>query len=112
MRLLKKQIKKLNGEAIHDIGAERERERLVYYRKRIEQTSDNLYLFKKNPQSGTSILTTIPEVIEQVKLLVGEITSGNTNQSLKNELSELSTYLYKTKHINKSQYNKLTNLIL
>ena len=82
------------------------------YLKYIDNQIEILQKPQEVSQSGKGILTTVPEIIEQVKLLVGEITSGNTNQTLKNELSELATYLYKTKHINKSQYNKLTNLII
>ena len=62
-------------------------------------------------QTGSSILTSINDIKERLQILVGEITSGNTNKTLKNELAEILNYLLKPKHINKSTYSRFINLV-
>ena len=65
----------------------------------------------KSLQTGSSILTSISNIKERIQILVGEITSGNTNKTLQNESTEILNYLLKTKHINKSNYSEFINLV-
>ena len=60
--------------------------------------------------TGTGIMTTIEDLFERLHLLVGSIKAGNQSLSLKNELSDVSYYLYKNGHINKRVYNGILNL--
>ena len=52
-------------------------------------------LLEEQQQDGSSILTSIKDIKDRLQILVGEITSGNTNKALKNELAEILNYLYK-----------------
>ena len=58
-------------------------------------------------QTGSSILTTMEDIIERFKILYGEITSGNKNIEMINEFRDIILYLFKNKHITKDYYKEL-----
>ena len=76
------------------------------YINRLETIKNGLQL-----QQGSSIMTSMVDLVDRFKLLVGEIESGNTNKALKNELADILQYLYKNKKLTKTQYKMFSNLI-
>ena len=60
---------------------------------------------------GAGIFTSIQEIMERVKVLLGEMEAGNTSMVLRNELADLLHYLYKRKQIKKNDYTKLIGLV-
>ena len=71
-------------------------------------------MLKDTPQKqqGNAILTTMEDISERLKILVGEITSGNTNVKLKNELADILHYLLRKGEISKSKYKTLMDLVI
>ena len=45
-------------------------------------------------------MTSLSDIGECLQILVGEITSGNTHKTLKNELAAILHYLYMQKVVN------------
>ena len=76
------------------------------YINRLETIKNGLQL-----QQGSSIMTSMVDLVDRFKLLVGEIESGNTNKALKNELAEILQYLFRNKKLTKTQYKMFSNLI-
>ena len=54
------------------------------------------------------VFTSMDQVREKARVLLGELAAGNTSVTAKNELSNLLHHLYKSKQLSKSDY---TNLI-
>ena len=106
---LKKEIASLNGPAVYDSEKAKLRDEVVKYRKAIKDVTKALKQYRV-PQKGTSIMTTMNDLIERMKILLGEIESGNTNKVLKNELRDIAHYLYSKDKINRSTYKILMSL--
>ena len=68
---------------------------------------DNYLQFRRKLQKGESIMTNLEDVYEPIKILVGEITSGNKNKNVMNEFRDIIYYLYKHNHISKNNYDAL-----
>ena len=51
------------------------------------------------------------QMIDRMGVIIGELSAGNNNENLINELQNIAYNLYKNKHINKAEYTEIINLI-
>ena len=87
------------------------RKDLVEYRKRLDIAKVAITDLKQQGTSiTTTIMTTMNDLVERMKILLGEIESGNTNKVLKNELRDIVHYLYSKDKINRSTYKMLMSI--
>ena len=101
------EIRRLNLLGSKEKRIVKRRKDLVDYRKRLDIAKVAITDLK---QQGTSIMTTMNDLIERMKILLGEIESGNTNEVLKNELRDIAHYLYSKRKINRSTYKMLMSI--
>ena len=52
----------------------------------------------------------LDQITTRAKVLIGEISAGNTSQDLRNELSRILLTLYKNKRISKAEYRRFAKL--
>ena len=102
-----KEGNKLNRLGSKDPKIVKRRKDLVEYRKRLDIAKVAITDLK---QQGTSIMTTMSDLVERMKILLGEIESGNTNKVLKNELRDIAHYLNSKDKIYRSTYKMLVDL--
>ena len=71
---------------------------------------DKYLEFRRKPQEGESIMTSLEDVYERFKILLGEVTSGSKNKHVMNEFRGILYYLYKHDHISKINYDALMKI--
>jgi hypothetical protein len=69
------------------------------------------YLSAVQSMSGKGIMTSMGDVINRFKLLVGHIQAGNTNKNVLNEAAEIAHFLYSKKKLTKGVYQNLISSI-
>ena len=107
------EIKRLSLLGSKDPRIVKRRKGLVEYRKRLDIAKVAITDLKQQGTSiTTTIMTTMNDLVERMKILLGEIESGNTNKVLKNELRDIAHYLYSKDKINKSTYKMLMSLTI
>ena len=112
---LKRDVASLNGPAVYDLKSASLRDDVVKYRKAIKDVIKALKQYKVQQQGKsitTTIMTTMNDLVERMKILLGEIESGNTNKVLKNDLRDIAHYLYSKDKINKSTYKMLMSFTI
>lgn len=84
---------------------ENDRSSITRYMMRVKEMMNNRTVL------GKGIMTSIKDVIQRFKLLVGHIQAGNTNKAIKNEVSDIAHYLYSEGYLSKNLYSNLMNNI-
>ena len=63
-----------------------------------------------NSKSNVRVYSDPDEAANRLHVLLGEISAGNNNPQLKNEISQLSDYLLKDGHISPADHKKLLHM--
>jgi hypothetical protein len=80
-------------------------------RRRLPSAPPSINIESLEEQEGEGLFTSFNEIFEKLKVLIGEISSGNKNIKLKNEANDILEFLLRAKKISKNQYTKSMNLI-
>lgn len=80
-------------------------------RRRLPSVPPTIQIEEFQDQEGEGLFSNINEVVEKLKVLIGEMSSGNENIKLKNEANDILEYLLRAKQINKQQYLKTMDII-
>lgn len=60
---------------------------------------------------GEGLFTSFEEIIEKIKVLLGEFQAGNKSKVIRNEISDIANFLFKHKVIPKNSYKKIIKFI-
>lgn len=80
-------------------------------RRRLPSAPPSVQMQESDEQEGEGLFTSVNEIVERLKVLIGEMTSGNKNVKLKNEANDILEYLLRSDKIDKQQYLKAMDII-
>jgi len=111
-------LKTVGSQSRHNRELKDDLDNLRKYNKAMKTILSNQASIKKSTSSSTGkgiknrIYYTNPkELIQRLKVLVGEVQAGNNSKHNKNEIADISHHLYKKKIIKKKDYRDILSSI-
>ena len=107
-------LKTVGSQSRHKKELKSDLQSLQKYNEAIRTILKNQASIKKSTSTSTStgkgiknrIYYTNPkELVQRLKVLIGEVQAGNNSKHIKNEIADISHHLYRKKLIKKKEYN-------